>query len=99
MAGVALVVHFLVDNPFEFTRAALDSPLNRVDRNRGVSGFLEHGPQVRIHVWVSPAILCRNLDLANQLGKELASLDVGCPFFVFDCCPFGVAGHVVPLWC
>ena len=39
VTGVALVVHFLVDNPFEFTSAPLDSPLNRVDRNRGVSGF------------------------------------------------------------
>src|SRR5439155_7993058 len=90
---VALVGHLLVANALELTGAALDRLLDGVDRHGRGAGLVEHRPQGRVHVRVATALAGRDLDLADQLGEQLAAGLVLRTLLVLDRRPLGMTGH------
>ncbi len=87
---VALVGDRLVDDALELAGAPLDGPLDGVERHRRVAGLLVHRAQRRVRVGVAAALAGRHLDLADQLGEELAPGLVRRALLVLDRRPLGV---------
>ena len=90
---VALVGDRLVDDALELAGAPLDGPLDGVERHRRVAGLLVHRAQRRVRVEVAAALAGRHLDLADQLGEELAARLVLRTLLVLDRRPLGMTGH------
>ena len=94
--GVALVGDRLVADAFELAGAPLDGPLDGVHRHRRVAGLLEHRAQRRVRVGVAAALAGRHLDLAQELGEELAARLVLGALLVLDRGPLNGRTSVAP---
>src|SRR5258708_4322064 len=72
---------------------APDRPVAGVGRYRGVARVLDHGPQRRIGSRVAAAFPRRHLNLADELGEELAASLVLGSLLVLDRRPLRMSGH------
>src|SRR5207302_7720024 len=91
--GVALVGNGLVGAALRLARAPLDGPLDGVDRYRRRARLLVHGTQRGVGVEVAAALARRHLQLADELGEELAPRLVGGTLLVLDRGPLRMTGH------
>src|SRR5207302_8319095 len=91
--GVALVGNGLVGAALRLARAPLDRPLDGVDRHRRRARLLIHGTQRGVGVEVAAALARRHLELADELGEELAPRLVSGALLVLDRGPLRMTGH------
>ena len=84
---VPLVHQLFVIHPGKLARAALDRLLHVVAGHIGFFGVVHGFAQARIVFEDAAADLGGNRNFANDLREELAALNVGNAFFVFDACP------------
>src|SRR5699024_12702412 len=91
-AGCIAFLHDLhvVDSRAVDASAALDCATDVVGRNGVLLRLLDRVEERRVAVGVRSTVASGNLDVLDQLGKELAALGIDGSFLVFSRCPFGV---------
>src|SRR5699024_7181820 len=96
-AGGIAFVHdrLVVDSRAVEASAALDCATDVVGRNGVLLRLLDRVEERRVAVGVRSTVASGNLDVLDQLGKELAALGIDGSFLVFSRCPFGMTCH----WC
>ena len=92
--AVALEIHLVVLLAFERSGAARQRSLDIVVRHVFIFGGQNRGAQARIGIRIAAAHTGSNGDFANQFGEYAAALGVSSRFFVLDCSPLRMPGHV-----
>lgn len=90
--AVAFVSDLVVVCSLEFATAALDRSIDGIVWHVyrfGIRNCLAK-PSIRINI-AAAARACRDGDLFDHLGKDLAALGVRRAFFVLNCVPLGVS--------
>ena len=90
---VALVARLLKILTVLRTRTALDRAFNGVLGHVATKCLVNRQPQTRVAGRVRITHLCRHGDLADQLGKQLATLGILGTFTVLNIGPFTVSCH------
>ncbi len=95
--GIALVGDRFITDAFELAGAAFDRALDRVQRHGRVPGLGEHRAERGVGGHVPPTLPSSDLDLADQLGEQLASSRVDGTLAMLGGCPLGMTRHRLSL--
>ena len=94
---VALVGHFLVADPFKFTRSLLYRSFDIIAGHVVRARIGQRESQSRVPIWIPSPHSRRNRDLFNELCENLGALLIFGALLMLDGTPFIMTGHPCPL--
>ena len=87
------LARWLVGNPADFSGAALNGLFDVIAGHVRFARVIHGLAQTRIGFRAAAPDARGNDDFTNDFREELAALNVGDPFFMFDACPTGMSAR------